>query len=746
MEKTKNNIKKISLDDLAIKSYKNYAQAVIHGRALPDVRDGLKPVQRRILYAMLTDNALRPEGRFKKCAAVVGNVLGKYHPHGDTAAYGALVRMAQPFVMQEPLVNGYGNFGSLDGDPPAAMRYTECKLQGISMELLSELSDNVIGMIPNFDGSTTEPSVLPARFPNILVNGSMGIAVGVATNIPPHSLAEVCDALCALIEKPEMDINELTKIIKAPDFPTGGIIVSSKSDIKSVYETGSGPIEIRGTYLEEDAGRGKTRLVFNSIPYGVNKSKLLDSIGELINSNNLPQASDVRDESTTDVRIVIDLKRDADANNVAAFLFSKTDLQSRFHVNMTCLMPLQDGSLIPERAPLKKFLITFLNFRFDCTQRTLSNELESINSKIHILEGFYKLSKNLPKVVEVVSRSKGRDDSHAAIKGFLGTSDEQTRAILDTKIYKLNEDDVNKSLGELDSFLKRKSEIESILSSEGKIWSMVKNDIKDISNKYGKKRQTQFSPRSEKVLEFDESSFIVDEDAYLILSKLGFIKRQKTTSNIRVRDNDSIFFKENLNSKTPVIMISNMGRAYTLLCADVPMTNGYGDHISAMFSLSDGEQILAVIPSNESLKGNYLQSVTESGYISRFEIDSILEVSTKRGRKFINLSNGDSIVRIDMSSDVSFDLFIVTENARVLRSTMDDVPIKPTALKGLKAISLEKDDVIKFVGSFSESNCFMIDIEESRSRKFDNKTDFSARGSKGKKIKKDGRVLKVEAS
>lgn len=743
--KNKNRITRISLDDLALKGYTNYAQAVIHGRALPDVRDGLKPVQRRILYAMLADNHLRPEGRFKKCAAVIGTVLAKYHPHGDTAAYGALVRMAQPFVMQEPLVDGHGNFGSVDGDPPAAYRYTESKLQPIAMEILSELSDGVITMLPNFDGSTAEPPVLPARFPNILVNGSVGIAVGVATNIPPHSLTETCEALCLLIENPEADVSEIMKYIKAPDFPTGGIIVSSKKDIKEMYETGSGPVEIRGTYLEEDAGRGKTRLVFTSIPYGVNKSKLLDSIGELINSNSLPQATDVRDESTTDVRIVLDLKQDADADNVAAFLFNKTDLQSKFHVNMTCLMPLKDGSLIPERAPLRKILITFLNFRFECTHRLLTNELQAINDKIHILEGFQKLSKNLTKVVEVVSKSKGREASHEAVQSLLGTSDEQTKAILDTRIYKLNEEDVSKVLEELGDLNSRKLEIENILSSNDKIWALVKADIQKVVSVYGKKRQTQFSPRAEKVLEFDETSFIVNEDAHLILSKLGFLKRQKTAANIRVRDNDSVFFSQNINSRTPVIMLSNMGKAYTMLAADVPMTSGYGDHISTMFSLSDGEQIIALVPSSDSLKGKYLQSITEGGYISRFEIDSILEPSTKRGKKFLNLGDGDSISRIDISSDPEFDLFIVTEHSRILRNKMEDVPVRPNALKGFKAINLERDDRVMFVGSFSDHSSFTVHIDGGRNRKFDNKTEYSPRGSKGRRIKKDGRVSKVEA-
>lgn len=1185
--KRKNNINKISLDDLAVKGYTNYAQAVIHGRALPDVRDGLKPVQRRILYAMLADNHLRPDGRFKKCAAVIGTVLAKYHPHGDTAAYGALVRMAQPFVMQEPLVDGHGNFGSIDGDPPAAYRYcvtadtlintdkgllpisslldedkiynenkinisvdsiidtnksskvfnsgmhdifkvetksgfsikgtsnhpilvltdfndsglalswkkiedlsvgdfavlkgntslivsdiplesyipaspredikfpktmnsdlafilgamtaeggyhparikksgnkqqaefyfvnkceqyysefkkalknvfgdvkhyerqfydgskcitiyakdivefleniglskersvskcvpfsilqssrasqssflsalyegdgsviiqkngpkvksarisytsksiellkqvkimllnfgivsgklmpdegcnqiqiigksnisnfiqkigfvsnrkddrskeivnsltmdksttgkipflsnyirkkykneklkkvnfdrkysfknrksilesildyddlnhisksfnsdfifqeitsirhfgkeqvysirvdsdchsyigngfvnhnTESKLTPIAMELLSELSDGVIDMLPNFDGSTTEPPVVPAKFPNILVNGSVGIAVGVATNIPPHNLTETCNALCHLIENPEADTSSLMKFIKCPDFPTGGIIISSKKSIKQMYEEGSGPVEIRATYEIEDGNRGKKHLVFTSIPYGVNKSRLLDSIGSLINNNSLPQATDVRDESTTDIRIVIDLKKNSDPDNVAAYLFSKTSLQSKFHVNMTCLMPLPDGSIIPERASLKKILITFLQFRFECTKKMLENELKDLNSKIHILEGFKKLSKNLPKVVEAVSKSKGREASHNAVKKLLGTTDEQTRAILDTKIYKLNEEDVNKALSELSSLTSKKKEIESLLKSGSKIWNLVKSNLEDVAKNFGKKRQSDFAPRADKSLDFDETSFIPDEDAYFIASKLGFLKRQKSSGNTRLRDDDSVFFSQETNSRNPVVMLTNLGRAYTILAADVPITNGYGDHISTMFSLSDGEQLVAVFPVNDDLNGKYLQTITENGYISRFEIESILTPSTKRGRKFINLGNSDNIARIDISDNLKFDTFLVTRNARVLRNNMSDVPVKPNALKGYKAISLDKDDKIVFVGSFAEHEEFTVDIEGGRNRKFNRKTDYSPRGGKGKRIKKDGRVSKVES-
>ncbi len=741
-------ITKVDLDDIALSGYTSYAQAVIHGRALPDVRDGLKPVQRRILYSMYHDHHLKPDGRFKKCASVVGSVLGKYHPHGDQAVYGALVRMAQQFNLYEPLIDGHGNFGSIDGDPPASLRYTESKLRPISMEMLSDLGNNVVDTIPNFDDSENEPVVLPARFPNVLVNGSLGIAVGVATSIPTHSLKECCDALVALIKNRDITTSDIvSNFIKAPDFPTGCEIISSESDLISMYEAGQGPVEMRATYFVEEKGN-KKHLIFNSVPFGVNKSTILDDIGNIINNGALPQATNVRDESSYDIRIVVDLKKDADPNIVAAYLFSKTDLQCKFNVNMTCLVPVDDkGSLKPERIGLKKILITFLDFRFDCTKKLLQNELSDLSYKIHILEGFVKLSKMLHKAIETISRSKNRESAFDALKALLDTSDEQTKYILDTKISKLSEDDVLKACSELDSLKDYEKDIKDTLSSEVKIWKLIREEIKDISSRFGKPRQSSLIEVKEKIVAFDSSEFIADEDAVLIVTKLGFARRQKTaTANVRLKDSDEVLFRGDVNSKQSVIFLTSTGRAYTVLGAEIAMTNGHGDHISAIFTLSDGEKLLGVfVPPKSIQEGTFIQAITGKGYISRFGISSILQPSTKRGKKFINLSDGDFIIRTDITNSQKTDIVLLSSNAKMLRSGMDDVPVKDSALKGFKAICLENDDELVFAGSFSLDGIkdIHVEIDGIKDKRLDAKTEVSPRGGKGKSLKKNGRILNI---
>ncbi|HSN29084.1 MAG TPA: DNA gyrase subunit A, partial [Kofleriaceae bacterium] len=386
-----------SLEAEARRRYLNYALSVITSRALPDVRDGLKPVQRRILYAMLHDNHLRPDAKHRKSAKVVGDVIGKYHPHGDTAVYDAMVRLAQDWSLRVPLVEGSGNFGSLDGDAPAAMRYTECRLAAPAMELLTELDYDTVEMRPNYDGTTEEPSVLPARFPNLLVNGATGIAVGMATNIPPHNLKEIIEALIALSKDRKIEHVQLMKYINGPDFPTGGQMLNSKVELRQIYKDGAGAIRVRGEYKLEEKKRGGSDLVITSIPYAINKADLVQKIADVIIGRKLPYLLDVRDESTTDVRIVLEIKKDADPAIVMAYLYKHTPLQSSFHVNLTCLVPpelLDDGSVPtgappqPKKCGVKEMLEHFLDFRINVTQRRFEYLLAELKKRIHILEGF----------------------------------------------------------------------------------------------------------------------------------------------------------------------------------------------------------------------------------------------------------------------------------------------------------------------------------------------------------------------
>jgi DNA gyrase subunit A len=438
-----------SLETEARRRYLNYALSVITSRALPDVRDGLKPVQRRILYAMLHNVHLRPEAKHRKSATVVGEVLGKYHPHGDTSVYDAMVRMAQDWAMRATMIDGSGNWGSLDGDEAAAMRYTECRLAVAAMELLRELDFDTVDMRPNYDGTTDEPVVLPARFPNLLVNGSTGIAVGMATNIPPHNLREMTNALIALAENRDLDHVQLMKHIDGPDFPTGGQLLNSKVELRQIYKDGQGTIRVRGEYKLEDKKRGGTDIVITSIPYALSKSDVVEKVAEVIISRKLPYLLDVRDESTTDVRIVLEIKKDADPELVMAYLFKHTPLQSNFHVNMTCLVPpglLDDdtGRKLPPDAPpqprkmgIKEALGHFLDFRLEVVERRFKYQLAQLERRIHILDGFVTIFDALDQLIKLIRGSDGKEDAAGKIIKQFKLDAEQTEAVLELKLYKL---------------------------------------------------------------------------------------------------------------------------------------------------------------------------------------------------------------------------------------------------------------------------------------------------------------------
>ncbi|HSD86748.1 MAG TPA: DNA topoisomerase (ATP-hydrolyzing), partial [Kofleriaceae bacterium] len=467
-----------SLEAEARRRYLNYALSVITSRALPDVRDGLKPVQRRILYAMLHDNYLRPDAKHRKSATVVGSVLGKYHPHGDSSVYDAMVRMAQEWTLRVPLVDGSGNWGSLDGDEAAAYRYTECRLAAPAMELLRELDFDTVEMRANYDGTTEEPTVLPARFPNLLVNGSTGIAVGMATNIPPHNLREIVDALLALSKDRKIEHVTLMKHINGPDFPTGGQMLNSKVELRQIYKEGAGTIRVRGEYKLEEKKRGGTDIVITSIPYAMTKSDLVQKIADVILSRKMPLLLDVRDESTTDVRIVLELKKDADPNLVMGYLYKHTPLQSSFHVNLTCLVPpeLMDDGNVPTGAPpqpkkcgIKEMLEHFLDFRIITTQRRFQYQLDQLNARIHILEGFVTIFDALDEIIKIIRKSDGKADAASKIMKRFELDAEQTDAILELKLYRLAKLEINVVREELEEKAAEAKRIQKILKSDDKL-------------------------------------------------------------------------------------------------------------------------------------------------------------------------------------------------------------------------------------------------------------------------------------
>src|SRR6266852_507406 len=484
----------VPLHEAAQTRYLNYALSVITSRALPDVRDGLKPVQRRILFTMWQQN-LTADVKHRKCAKVVGDVMGSYHPHGDVALYETLVRMAQPFSLRYPVVDGSGNFGSLDGDSAAAMRYTECRLARLSDELLSEIDQSTVPFRPNYDGTKTEPVVLPARIPNLLINGATGIAVGMATNIPPHNLSEVCTALIKLLDNPDLSSVQLCRSIKGPDFPTGGEMLNSPEELKQIYKTGSGAIRLRATWEMGPETRASKTIYITSVPYTANKATLVERIADVALGRKLPPLLDVRDLSTDDVRIAIELKKDADEKMVMAYLFKHTPLQTNFPVNLTSLVPTDGNPEVgrPERLDLHQMLFYFLHFRLDVVTKRLEHELESLRKRIHILEGFEQVFDALDEILKIIRKSEGNADAAQQIIKRFALDVEQTDAILELKLYRLARLEILVIRKEAEEKRKRARQIGGLLKSEESRWAIVREELEQIQKQYGDARRTKIS-------------------------------------------------------------------------------------------------------------------------------------------------------------------------------------------------------------------------------------------------------------
>src|SRR5262252_8294686 len=539
-------IENIALHEAAQARYLNYALSVITARALPDVRDGLKPVQRRILYTMWQQN-LTADAKHRKCAKVVGDVMGSYHPHGDAALYETLVRMAQPFSMRYTLVDGSGNFGSLDGDSAAAMRYTECRLARISDEMLTEIEQDTVPFRPNYDGTKTEPVVLPARIPNLLVNGTTGIAVGMATNIPPHNLVEVCTALVKLLDNEDIGNAQLSRYIKGPDFPTGGQILNSAEELKAIYRTGSGSIRLRGTWDIGPETRSTKTIYVDSVPYTVNKAQLVERIADVVLSRKLPQLLDVKDLSTEDVRIALEMKKDADEKMIMAYLFKHTPLQINFAVNLTCLLPTENPEVgRPERLDLKQILWHFLHFRLEVVTRRLEHELAALKKRIHILEGFETVFDALDEIIKIIRKSDGKTDAADKIMKRFELDAEQTDAILELKIYRLARLEILIIRNELEEKRKRSRQINALLKDESSRWKVVRDEIEEVQKSYGDskvdKRRTLIASDSGEP-EYSADDFIVEEDNVVIVSADGWVKRQKEVKDLsttRLREGDSV--------------------------------------------------------------------------------------------------------------------------------------------------------------------------------------------------------------
>jgi len=751
----------VPLHEAAQSRYLNYALSVITARALPDVRDGLKPVQRRILYTMWQQN-LTADTKHRKCAKVVGDVMGSYHPHGDAALYETLVRMAQPFSLRYPLIDGSGNFGSLDGDSAAAMRYTECRLARVADEMLSEIEQRTVHFRPNYDGTKTEPVVLPARIPNLFINGTTGIAVGMATNVPPHNLTEICTALVKLLDNPDLSSAQLCRYVKGPDFPTGGQILNSAEEIKQIYKTGAGTIRLRATWEESSATRGGRTLYITSIPYAVNKAALVERIADVVLSRKLPPLLDVKDVSTDDVRIALEIKKDADPKMVMAYLFKNTPLQTNFIVNFTCLIPTENPEVgRPERLDLHTALMYFLQFRLQVVTNRLEHELESLKKRIHILEGFEKVFDALDEIIRIIRKSEGKADSAEKIIKRFGLDAEQADAILELKLYRLARLEILVIQNELADKRKRARQITSLLKDEEGRWKVVRDEIDEIQRKYGgkdDKRRTLIE--SEEEVSFTADDFIVEEDNVVIVSRDGWVKRQKEVrdlSTTRLREGDSVLAVLQGSTRAVAVFFSNFGAAYSSRIIDVPASTGYGEPVQKLFKLRDGERIVAAFSLDQRSIGDiatrkegepppvHAIAVTSDGYSLRFSFEPFVEPSTRAGRRYARPSEGVEVVGVARLTGDEV-IIAATADARGLLCRADEVNYLSGPGKGVILIKLTGDDdrVLGFIASSGDRDLLRVETSRGGEQTISTaKYEVTGRGGKGRELLQRGQFTRI---
>jgi DNA gyrase subunit A len=752
---------RVPLHEAAQSRYLNYALSVITSRALPDVRDGLKPVQRRILYTMWQQN-LTADAKHRKCAKVVGDVMGNYHPHGDVALYETLVRMAQPFSLRYPLVDGSGNFGSLDGDSAAAMRYTECRLARISDEMLREIDQRTVHFRPNYDGTKTEPVVLPARIPNLLVNGTTGIAVGMATNVPPHHLGEVCTALVKLLDNPDLSSVQLCRYVKGPDFPTGGQILNSADELKEIYRTGAGTVRLRATWEEGPSTRSGQTLYVTSVPYTVNKAALVERIGDVVLSRKLPPLLDVKDVSTDDVRIALDIKKDADPRMVMAYLFKNTPLQTSVIVNLTCLIPTENAEVgRPERLDLKAILWHFLHFRLEVVTNRLEHELEALRKRIHILEGFEKIFDALDEIIRLIRKSDGKADAAEKIIKRFGLDAEQTDAILELKLYRLARLEILVIQNELADKRKRARQISGLLKDEEGRWKVVRDELEEVQREYsdkGDRRRTLIESAEE--VAFTEDDFIVEEDNVVIVSRDGWVKRQKEVrdlSTTRLREGDAVLAVLPGSTRATVVFFTNLGTAYTSRIVDVPASTGYGEPVQKLFKLRDGEKVIAAFSLDPRVAGNiasrregevppvHALAVTSDGYSLRFGFEPFVEPSTRAGRRYARPAEGAEVVGVARITGSEV-VIAATQDARALLCQADEINYLSGPGKGVILIKLVgKDDrVIGFIASTGDRDIMRVETSRGAEQTISTtKYEVTGRGGKGRELLQRGQFTRV---
>lgn len=739
------------------KSFIDYAMSVIVDRALPDVRDGLKPVHRRILYAMYS-LGFTPDKAYRKCATTVGEVLGKFHPHGDAAVYESLVRMAQDFSLRYMLIDGHGNFGSVDGDPPAAMRYTESRLAKISMEMLSDINKDTVDFKPNFDEHEMEPVVLPSRFPNLLVNGSSGIAVGMATNIPPHNMGEVIDGITLVIDNPEVTADELNKVIKGPDFPTAGIIVG-KSGIKEAYRTGKGRVVIRAKAEIESMNNTRQRIVVTELPYQVNKARLLEKIAQLVKDKRIEGISDLRDESDrTGMRMVIELKRDANANVVLNQLYKNTQLQETFCVNMLAIVQTEDKKYEPKVINLRQAIDYYIKHQEEVIVRRTKFELDKAEARAHILEGLKIAIDNLDEVIRIIRTSKTEPVAKEALSERFGFSEKQAQAIVDMRLGRLTGLEREKLEAEYNELLKKIKYYKEVLADESLVLKIVKDELHEIKMKYADERRTLITADEDDI---DIEDLIQEGKTVITLTHFGYVKRLpadtyksqkrggKGITGLSTREED---FVENLfvtSTHDFILFFTSKGRVYRLKAYEIPESGrqAKGTAIVNLLQLDAEEKVTAVIPVSEYSEGMYMTMVTKNGVVKKTDLMEYNNIR-KGGLTAVSLRENDELIDVRLSDGLR-NIILVTKNGMSIRFKETDVRPLGRVSQGVMGIRLDEGDSVIGMATFKEGNPTMLVVTENGFGKRTELEEYKVqtRGGKGiltyKVTEKTGKIAGV---
>lgn len=730
----------VKIENEMKKSYIDYSMSVIVGRALPDVRDGLKPIHRRILYAM-NELSLTPDKPYRKSATIVGEVMGKYHPHGDAAIYDAMVRLAQDFSIRYLLVDGHGNFGSIDGDPPAAMRYTEARMSNIALEMLKDIEKDTVDFTPNFDELREEPTVLPSKFPNLLVNGSSGIAVGMATNIPPHNLSEVIDGVIMMIDDPDVTVDELMQVIKGPDFPTGGLIYGYEG-IKDMYEKGRGSVVMRAKTSIAPINANRDRIIVTEIPYMVNKSRLIEKIAELVKDKQVEGISDLRDESDRKgMRIVIELKRDVNPNIVVNQLYKHSQMQRTFGAIMLALVDKR-----PKVLNLREMLYYYLEHQKDVIVRRTKFDLNKAEERVHILEGLMIALNNIDEIVEIIKKSENQKKAKEKLINRFNLTDKQSQVILDMRLKRLTALDRQNIKDEYDELLEKIKYYKSILSDEKLVLSIIKEELTKIKEKYGDERRTKIIPKTGDI---DIEDLIEDEDVVITLTHMGYIKRLPLTTyrsqrrggrgitGITTRNKDFVESIFVATTHQVILFFTDRGNVYQLKGYEIPESGrtARGTAIVNLLPLEKGEKINAVIPIKDFDDARYLLFSTKDGTVKKTLL-SEYETSRTTGIIAVTLRQGDKLIGVRLV-DKNDQVILGTKNGIGIRFSVDDVSSMGRTAIGVKGINLSEDDHVVSMDIVKESQDILVATEHGFG-KLTNESEYrvQTRGGKGVIIQK----------